>query len=89
MQLHQKKGTKKIVILLLFTKHVQFIYGLLRHTVQNVSVLLFSRFLRKNMVLWGIWQEKGKPAMHAFQRPLVMALNKMSDKCKYFVFSFY
>jgi len=36
--------------------------------------------MKKNMVLWGIWQGKGKPAMHAFHRPLVMALNELSSK---------
>ncbi|KAJ8319715.1 hypothetical protein KUTeg_002736 [Tegillarca granosa] len=36
-----------------------------------------SRFQRKNMILWGIWQGVGKPNMNMFLKPLVVDLMKL------------
>lgn len=36
-----------------------------------------ERFHRKNMLLWGIWQGKGKPRMNMFLRPLIQDLLKL------------
>lgn len=36
-----------------------------------------KRFLRKNMILWGVWQGAGKPNMTMFLTPLVQDLNKL------------
>jgi hypothetical protein len=33
-----------------------------------------ERFLKKNMILWGVWQGAGKPKMNMFLRPLVTDL---------------
>lgn len=33
-----------------------------------------ERFLRKNMLLWGVWQGNGKPKMNMFLHPLVLDL---------------
>ena len=36
-----------------------------------------QRFLRKNMILWGVWQGAGKPNMTVFLTPLVQDLNRL------------
>ena len=36
-----------------------------------------QRFLRKNMILWGVWQGIGKPNMTMFLTPLVKDLNRL------------
>lgn len=36
-----------------------------------------QRFLRKNMILWGVWQGAGKPNMTMFLTPLVQDLNSL------------
>ena len=36
-----------------------------------------QRFLRRNMILWGVWQGTGKPNMTMFLSPLVQDLNKL------------
>lgn len=36
-----------------------------------------QRFLKKNMVLWGIWQGSGKPNMTVFLKSLVLDLQKL------------
>ena len=82
---NQWNSTKRKVIIIFFFSVMHLLC--LRNKpsilwIVKTQLLFLYRFLKKNMVLWGIWQGKGKPAMHAFQRPLVMALNKLSDKGK-------
>lgn len=39
-----------------------------------------QRFLRKNMLLWGVWQGKGKPKMNMFLKPLILDLTKLYNE---------
>ena len=39
----------------------------------------------KNIALWGLWQGKGKPVMHAFLKPLVLSLNNVSKNGTYVI----
>lgn len=55
------------------------------HVMSKMSLMavstgscFLSRFLKKNVALWGLWLGKGKPVMHAFLKPLVIALNSIS-----------
>ncbi|KAL5011498.1 hypothetical protein ScPMuIL_004363 [Solemya velum] len=36
-----------------------------------------KRFRKKNMLLWGVWQGRGKPNMNMFLRPLVIDLHNL------------
>lgn len=38
-----------------------------------------ERFLRKNMLLWGVWQGNGKPKMNMFLHPLVIDLLELAN----------
>ena len=48
----------------------------------------YFRFLKKNVALWGLWRGKEKPVMHAFLKPLVIALNSISKNGMYVKFYF-
>lgn len=39
-----------------------------------------QRFLRKNMILWGLWQGIGKPRMNTFFFPFVQEMKKLYEE---------
>lgn len=41
---------------------------------------LYSWFLKKNMILWGLWQGQGKPKMNTFFFPFVKEMRKLYNE---------
>ena len=42
----------------------------------------FFRFSKRNMMLWGIWQGKGKPPFNSFFEPFTSEMSKLHNEGK-------
>lgn len=42
----------------------------------------FTRFSKKNLVLWGLWQGKGKPVMSTFLPPFLCSAQSLRKQGK-------
>ena len=45
-----------------------------------------ERFLCKNIIMWGLWQGRGKPPTHVFVQPLVEEMMSLSVTGRLFVY---
>ena len=48
-----------------------------------------ERFLNKNVILWGVWQGRGKPPTMSFLEPFVKELKEITEAGKLYITRYY